>query len=393
MIPRLASHTLRNWAAIFRVIAIVGARQSGKTTLARTVFADLPYVSLEDPDQRRLANEDPRGLFASLPRGAILDEVQRCPDLLSYLQGIVDADPRPGRWILTGSAHLHLIEAVSQSLAGRAGLLELPTCSQDECTQAGVATTDLGEALVRGGYPEPISRGLPPDVYYQAYLSSVLERDLRQVVQVRDLEIFRRFTALCAGRVGQLINRASLGAEAGVSADTVDRWLAALQAAHLIFLLRPHHANFGKRIIKAPKLYFADPALAVRLLGVRNAEQARTHPLWGSLVENWVIAEIRRGFANRGEVPPLWFWRDHHGDEIDLLIETSTGLVPVEIKAGATLASDWFVGLRRWRAWAGAQAGPAHLICGAQTVIAAPSDIHVLPWHQAGRVRESLGDV
>jgi len=383
MIPRTALATAHEWSRIFRVVAITGPRQSGKTTLARQAFPDHGYRSLEDPDQRELALSDPRGYLAHLDAGdgVILDEVQRCPDLLSYLQGRVDADPRPGRWILTGSTHLHLVEGITQSLAGRAGLLELTSCSLAELRAAGLMPRDPWEALWRGGFPEPVARSLPPEVWYQAYLASVLERDLRAVVQVRDLERFRRFVALCAGRVGQLVNRSSLGADAGVDASTVDRWLAALQAAHLVFLLRPYHRNFGKRLIKAPKLYFADPALAVALLGIRERTLLPNHPLRGPLFENWVVAELRRSWLGCGERPPLYFWRDRLGNEIDLVCETGGKLHPIEIKSGATVGSDWSAPLQAWRKLAGAEAGTGSVFYGGDEAQPAGEGVQVLPWH------------
>lgn len=387
MIAREALATVHEWARIFRVVVLTGARQSGKTTLARLAFPEHAYRSLENPDVRALALTDPRAFLAGADTGTgcILDEVQRSPEVLSYLQGVVDLDPRPGRWILTGSAQIHLIEAVTQSLAGRAGMIALPTCSHRELRAAGCAADRLAEAVVRGGYPEPAARNLPVEPWYNAYLGSVLERDLRQVLQVRDLDAFQRFVRLCAGRVGQLINRAALGADAGIDASTVDRWLSALQAAHLVFLLRPHHRNFGKRLIKAPKLYFCDTGLAARLLGIVDAAQAALHPCWGGLVENWAIAEIQRTFANAGRPAPLWFWRDHRGVEIDCLVESAGRLLPIEIKAGTTIASDWWNGLQTWRRWAGDEAGPATLIHGGEAAVDGPHGIRILPWHAAAQ--------
>lgn len=383
MIPRQAVTLAQEWGSIFRVLVIAGLRQSGKTTLARMAFPRHAYCSLEDPDRRLSASDDPRGFLAQFGTGdgVIIDEIQRCPDLVSYLQAVVDADQRPGRWVLTGSAHFHLIEAVTQSLAGRAGLFELMTCSYDELLQADLAPQSVDVALLRGGFPEPAFKALPIDPWCRAYLASVLERDLRQVIQVRDLDAFQRFVGLCAGRVGQLINRASLGADAGVSAETVDRWLSALQAAHLIFLLRPHHANFGKRLIKAPKLYFTDVALATHLLGIKNEAQLGLHPLRGNLFENLVIAELRRQWCHAGERPPLFFWRDSRGTEIDLIIERPTGLSAIEIKAGQTIAKDWFRTLHTWRSWAGTQAEHLAIVYGGDQPQPGISGVGVLPWH------------
>ncbi|TVR39771.1 MAG: ATP-binding protein [Planctomycetota bacterium] len=391
MIQRTLLRTAQQWAAVFRVIVITGPRQSGKTTLAQQAFPKHHYVSLENPDQRLLAQSDPRGFLAPFrlayqpqARGVILDEIQRCPELLSYLQEIVDREQQPGRWILTGSAHFHVVEAVTQSLAGRAGLLELMTCSQAELAQEGVESSSIAEALFSGAYPEVKTKKLPPLMWYQAYLDSVLERDLRQIVEVRNLDAFQRFVRLCAGRVGQIVNRSSLGADAGVSSETVDRWLSALQAAHIIFLLRPHFQNFGKRLVKSPKLYFTDPALAVSLLGIREVGQVPTHPLRGNLFENWVLCELRRTWCNAGEKPPMWFWRDQRGTEIDCIIEQDGALMPIEIKSGQTVAKDWFKSLQLWQGYAGAQSGPAHLIYGGDTALSGPQQVTISPWHETG---------
>ena len=380
-IPRTALETVRSLGRQFRVVVITGPRQAGKTTLARRAFPDHDYVSLEDPDVRLLAEGDPRGFLVRHPGGVILDEVQRVPSLLSYLQTEVDAARRPGRFVLTGSSNLLMHAQVSQSLAGRACFVDLPTLSLAEAVSAGRGPKTPEEAVLRGGYPEVVAEGLDPVAWYGAYLASYVERDVRQLVQVRDLAAFQRFLRLCAARVGQLWNRAAVGADAGVSAATVDAWVSVLEASHVVFFLRPYHRNFGKRLTKSPKLYFHDPALAARLLGLSTPAQVRDNPLWGALFENLAVSEVRKGFANAGQVPPMWFWRDQRGSvEVDLVVEEAGLARPFEIKAGQTVAGDWFAGLEAWRAWAGAAAGPAALIYGGREAFTWKEWCRIVPW-------------
>lgn len=383
-IVRHALATARAFGSQFRVVVISGPRQAGKTTLARAAFPEHSYVSLEDPDTRLLVEGDPRGFLARHQHGIILDEVQRVPALLSYLQTEVDQQRRPGRFVLTGSSNLLMHAHVSQSLAGRAGFLELPTVSLAEQEDAGLRPESPESAILRGGYPEVVAEGLDPATWYTSYLATYVERDVRQLIQVRDLSAFQRFLRVCATRVGQLWNRVSVGADTGITAGTVDAWVSALEASHVIFFLRPYHRNFGKRLTKSPKLYFCDPALAARLLGLVTAAQVRDNPLWGALFENLVISDIRKGQVNRGLPPSLWFWRDHRGTELDLVIEQGGLVQAVEIKAGQTIAADWFGVLSQWQAWVGPGASSPAVVYGGSETTSWQGWCRVLPWTRFG---------
>lgn len=387
-IVRTALEYARSLGQQFRVVVITGPRQAGKTTLARAAFPQHAYVSLEDHDVRTFALSDPRGFLAQFPEGVILDEVQRVPDLLSYIQTEVDARRRPGRFVLTSSSNLLMHAHISQSLAGRACFLELPTLTLAEQAAAQVAPATPEEAIFRGGYPEVVSEKMNPVTWYNAYLASYVERDLRQIIQVRDLTAFQNFLRLCATRTGQLWNRASVGADAGISARTVDQWVSALQASHLIFFLQPYHKNYGKRLTKAPKLYFCDVAIAARLLGLSSEEHVRNNPLWGALFENLLVAEVRNAFVNRAEPAPLWFWRDHRGTEVDVIVEKNGKPCPLEIKSGQTLAEDWFSPLKAWQKWAGDDAGQSALIYGGQESKLWGGYCKIIPWNNAVGIAE-----
>lgn len=345
MIPRTLASVLADRASRYPVVTLTGPRQSGKTTLCRALFPDKPYVNLEDPDQRSLASEDPRAFLRSLAGGAILDEIQRAPELPSYLQGMVDADPQPGRFILTGSQQFELMSRVSQSLAGRTAVLRLLPFSLAELAQLG-PLADLATVIHAGFMPRIHDRRLDPNVALADYFATYVERDLRQLTAVHDLQRFHRFVRLCAGRIGQLLNLASLGNDAGVSHATARAWLDLLQTSHIVFVLPPWFTNTGKRLVRSPKLYFQDVGLASWLLGIRSPEQVSRDPLFGSLVENLVIADLLKRQFNGGEPGELYFFRDATGNEVDLLLPAGRQYHAIEIKAGATVNADYFRGLK-----------------------------------------------
>jgi len=364
LITRDAAETLRRLAKGFPVVAITGPRQAGKTTLARQVFADKPYVTLEDPEEREFALSDPRRFLMRFPAGAILDEVQRCPDLLSYLQGMVDERRRTGEFVLTGSQQFGLLSGITQSLAGRVGLVQLLPLSIAELKSARKLPADLDKFLLQGGYPPIYDRRLSPTDWFPNYVNTYIERDVRQVLAVRDLTSFQRFLRLCAARTGQMLNLSSLGADCGISHATAREWLTVLEASYVLMLLKPYHNNFGKRLVKTPKLYFLDVGLAAWLLGMRDAAALGIHAQRGALFETWVVSEIVKQRFNAGETPELFFWRDSAGNEVDLVYETPDGLQGVEIKSGATFAPDWLGGLKKWQALPGNRACKPWLVYG-----------------------------
>ncbi len=346
-IPRDLAPRLLQAAQKSPSITLTGPRQSGKTTLARTVFPGHTYVSLEAPDTRAFATEDPRGFLARYPDGAIIDEVQRAPDLPAYLQGIIDADPRPGRWILTGSQNLALVQSVSQSLAGRTAVHHLLPLARREVVRFAKHPETLEAAMLAGGYPRIFDRGLDPSEWLRSYVATYVERDVRTISQVGDLAIFQRFVELCAGRTGQLVNFLSLASDCGVTQPTAKAWLGVLEASYLVFRLPPYHRNLGKRLVKTPKLHFYDTGLACWLMGIRTPQQLRTHPLRGAIFETWVVSEIVKHRLNRGETRGLYFYRNRDGAEVDLVIEHPSRLTLVEAKSSQTPNSSLFSGALR----------------------------------------------
>ncbi|MGR4869152.1 ATP-binding protein [Variovorax sp. LARHSF232] len=345
MIPRDVAPLAAQLARQYPVMTLTGPRQSGKTTLCRSLFPDKPYVTLEDPDARRFAEEDPRGFLKGLEGGAIIDEIQRAPQIPSYLQAMVDADPAPGRFVLTGSQQFELMSQVSQSLAGRTAVLRLLPFSLPEVARLH-PVAPLAQTLLTGFYPRIHDQGLDPSRALGDYFATYVERDLRQLAAVHDLQRFERFVRLCAGRVGQLVNLTSLGNDAGVSHATARAWLDLLQTSYIVHVLPPWFTNTSKRLVKSPKLYFYDVGLACWLLGLRSADQVARDPLLGSLFENLVIMEALKTRFNQGESGEMYFFRDATGNEVDLLIPAGRKLRAVEIKAGATVNADYFRGLR-----------------------------------------------
>ena len=344
ILPRTAENYLMQVANQYPVITVTGPRQSGKTTLCRKIFADKKYVSLENLDTRQFATDDPRGFLAGLPDGAILDEIQQTPELLSYIQTIVDADKRHGLFILTGSQQFEVSNAISQSLAGRTAILKLLPFSLEEL---GAYQNDfsIDQLLLTGFYPRIWKDHLDPSQALSAYLETYVERDIRQLINIKDLTLFQRFIILCAGRVGQLLNFSNLAADAGVSHQTARNWMTLLEASYIVFRLPPYATNISKRLVKSPKLYFYDVGLAAHLLGLESALHVSRDPLRGNLFENMVVMEALKYRLHRGRRTNLHFYRDSNGNEVDLLLGLGPDLYPIEIKAGMTINRDYFKGL------------------------------------------------
>ena len=371
MIERHLSPYIREAATQYPIVAVTGPRQSGKTTLCRSLFPDYTYVNLEKPDTRQFAIEDPNGFLAQFKKPVIFDEVQRVPELFSYIMVLADERNKMGQFILTGSQNFHLQEAISQSLSGRCALMKLLPLSHREL--AGLPPRDIFEIaswdipdssgqnpfehVFRGSYPPIYDRKITPTNWLSQYTQSYLERDIRSLVNVSDLETFERFLRLAAGRTGQILNMDSLAGDCGVSPVTVKRWLSLLQASYIVFLLRPHQKNYNKRMTKSPKLYFYDTGLVCYLLNIRNAETLALHTLRGAIFETYVISELVKTCMNAGVEPPLYFWRDSQGHEIDLMIENGEDLFPIEIKSGQTVNGSMFDGLNFWRKLSGVGKG------------------------------------
>ncbi|MCK5842276.1 MAG: ATP-binding protein [Candidatus Sabulitectum sp.] len=349
MIKREAEVTVKKLAEGYPVVIITGPRQSGKTTLAKSAFPHKEYVSLENLDMRRFAIDDPRLFLDRFPHGAILDEVQYCPDLLSYMQEKIDFSHHTGTWILTGSQQFGVLSGVTQSLAGRAAYIELLPFTLSELPDE----DNLDKVLLTGLYPPVYDRKLDPGIWAGNYIRSYVERDVRRLINVRDLGVFQRFIGLCAARIGQLLNLSNLAADAGITHNTAKEWISLLEACYIVYLLRPHHRNFRKRIIKSPKLFFHDTGLASWLLSIETEKAMNLSSMRGPLFENLIVSEMLKSRYNQGKRSNLHFWRDRAGHEIDLVIDKADRLIPVEIKSGQTLASDSFKGLNWWKQLAG----------------------------------------
>jgi predicted AAA+ superfamily ATPase len=379
MIKRTAYTTIMRLAKGFPVIAITGPRQSGKTTLARSAFPDKPYLTLEDPDTRMLAESDPRGLLAGYPDGLILDEAQRSPQIFSYLQSFVDDHLVPGKYVLTGSQQFGLMPGITQSLAGRVGMIQLLPFAMDELKSADKMPNDINRLMLYGMYPPFYDRDLAPADWFPAYVTTYIERDVRQIINVRDLSAFQRFIRMCAARTGQLLNLSSLASDCGITHNTAAAWISVLEASYIIFLLRPHFSNFNKRMVKTPKLYFVDTGLAAWLLGIREQEQMTFHAQRGALFENLVVTEFLKGRFNKGQQADIYFWRDSKGLEVDLLLDDGSSLKPVEIKSGQTVVPDFMTSIRKWCEISGLPDRPAWLVYGG-TKGHTNGNVAIVPW-------------
>jgi predicted AAA+ superfamily ATPase len=336
--------TVLSLAAHYPVVTITGPRQSGKTILVKKLFAEKQYINLENPDQREFAKQDPRAFLNRLPEGAILDEIQRTPDLLSYLQEIVDSRHKNGLYILTGSNQFSLLNNITQSLAGRTALIKLLPFSVHEINKQ-TKSFQADDFLYHGFYPGIYHDKRNPTIAYKSYYETYLERDLRQLIHIKDMDLFQRFVRLCAGRIGQLFNASHLSNEVGVSVPTIKSWLSIMQASYIVMLMPPYYDNINKRLTKSPKLYFYDVGLATYLLGIENPQQISRDPLRGVLFENMVLMELLKTRMNRGLDPNLYFYRDSHQNEVDVVFKSGSFLVPIEIKSAQTFHVDFLKGM------------------------------------------------
>ncbi|HQW25306.1 MAG TPA: ATP-binding protein [Saprospiraceae bacterium] len=378
MIKRDAEKKVRLYARQFRALAIVGPRQSGKTTLAKQVFPRKPYVSLEDPDERSMALEDPRFFLSRFKNGAIIDEVQRAPDLFSYLQSILDVSKRNALFVLTGSNNFLLNQSISQSLAGRIGYIDLLPLTITEISRFTREISDPDRWMLQGGYPEVFDRKRDPVIWYPAYIRTYVERDVRMIKNIVNTSLFTKFLRICAGRTSQLINLSAISIECGIELKTVQSWLAVLESSYIIFMLKPHHANFNKRLVKSPKLYFYDTGLACSLLGITTSRELSLSPFRGALFENAVVSEKLKIENNKTRGSLVFFWRDNKGIEVDLLMDDGQEVTIAEIKSGATFNNAFLKNLNYWNQLSGQQGG--ELIYGGDKSHPLPGKNKLVSW-------------
>lgn len=366
MIPREIAPIINKLRKQFPVISLTGPRQSGKTTLLRYIYDDLPYVNLEEIDMRNSALSDPRGFLNNYPSGAVLDEVQRTPELFSYIQGIVDAN-KEAHFVLSGSSNFLLLQSISQSLAGRAAILKLLPFGMSELGETIIGDFSYEQLIFKGLYPGIYDREIDPAHFYPSYVSTYIERDVRQIKNIDDLNRFSNFLQLCAGRVGQILNITSLAVDAGISPNTAKSWLSILEASYIIHFLQPYYKNFNKRITKSPKIYFYDTGLVCSLVGIDSADQVKTYHSKGALFENLIITELIKRRLHHGGVPKFYFWQNKTKQEIDLIIDHPDGTIPYEIKSGMTMNNSYFTNLKYWQKVSGDKTGPFYVIYGGET--------------------------
>lgn len=372
----------------FPAILLTGPRQSGKTTLLKMLFPEYDYINLEAPDTLLRLKSDPRGFLTSDKKYWIIDEAQNFPALFSYLQEAIDNKPMKGRFILSGSQNFLLNEKISQTLAGRVAIFELlPLSYQEYSSNPELPPLSLWSYLYQGGYPRPYHEHLNPSVWYNSYIRTYLERDVRSLLNVRDLSLFQLFLKLCAGRHAQLLNLNSLANECGISQTTAMHWLSILEASYIIFLLKPHHQNFNKRLVKTKKLYFYDSAIVCHLLGIESAEHLKMHSHRGAIFEGFILAEILKFYYAQGKIPPLYFWRDHLGIEVDALLEKENKLIAIEIKSTTTFTPDILTELNKWQKIVGTSLKESFLVYGGDENFQYEK-INVISWSRCAKMLE-----
>lgn len=368
MINRQLGSNILKSAAKMPIIAVTGPRQSGKSTLIQYLFPDHKYLNLEDIELRNFALSDPKGFLENAGQKAIIDEIQYAPELLSYIQVITDREKIAGQFIISGSQNLLLMQSISQSLAGRVAIFNLLPFSLEEIKNSVFALSTYEEYILKGFYPRIYDLDLNPTNWLQDYLKTYVERDVRQLLNVGDLSTFRHFLEICAGRIGQLVNFSEIGNQLGISYQTVKNWLSVLETSFIAYTLRPYHKNFNKRIVKSPKLYFYDTGLACTLLNLRSVEDLNRHFAKGSLFENFVINEILKNQLNSNVQPKNYFWNAAGAHEVDLLLDQGGRLLPIEIKSGRTINSQFFDGLKYFQSLSGASPEESYLIYGGEEV-------------------------
>ena len=383
MVYRVAAKKILELSHQFKAVAIMGPRQSGKTTLSRSTFPEKPYISLENPQNRQFALEDPSGFLSTYPDGAILDEIQRAPELLSWLQQRLDEEPRKGTFILTGSNNLLFLEQITQSLAGRVAYLDLLPFSLPELSSISFSLSSLNSRLYKGAYPPIQADRIDPENWFPTYVRTYIERDVRQIKNIENLLAFEKCLSLCAGRAGQLVNYSNLANEVGVDYKTIQSWLGVLQASYIIHLLPPYFQSFNKRIIKTPKLYFYDTGLLCYLLRISSEGDLIQHPYRGAIFENFIVNELLKSRFNQGKQSHLYFWRDRTGNEIDIIIDEGSSLIPIEIKSSQTVRPDFFKHFHFWEKLTGQTGGL--LYYGGEENQIRSKGIQVLGWRALGK--------
>lgn len=380
MIARTIATKARQLSDKFPILTVTGPRQSGKTTLIKALFGQYDYHSLENPDERALIQADPKGFLSNVKNGVVLDEVQRLPELFSYIQTFSDENPTV-KFILSGSQNFQLLESISQSLAGRTAILKLLPLSLEELKASEHAVPSFEKAILTGGYPRIFDSGISPVDFYPHYIQTYVERDVRQVKNVQDLDQFIRFIGLCAGRIGQLLNLNSLAIDAGITLNTAKAWLSVLETSFIAYTLKPFHENFNKRLVKMPKLYFYDTGLACSVLGIDSEKQVATYHNRGSLFENLILNELLKKRFNEGQRNDLYFWRDNHGNEIDCLMGSAGHTLALEMKSAATITPEHFKGLGLWQRMSGQSASTSFLIYTGERVQQTKWGT-MIPWHR-----------